>query len=203
MNVDGTPTEECDKMRVQLLANVLLGFAVANAHPRGPERVSYDNYHVYRMRDSVIDRDLKERIASIDAVTLHLKGRSPEILAVHPDDAQVFEANFPGAELLHRDLGARLERETSSPYSGVDSTTRLPNINWFDAYHSYDDHVRYLEDVHAALPKNSAIVSAGRSSEGRELWTLHIWGESGKSSKPPVIWHGTSHSREWVSTMVS
>lgn len=38
--------------------------------------------------------------------------------------------------------------------------------------------------------------------QGRVLTGIHIWGSGGKGSKPAVVFHGTVHAREWISTMV-
>jgi murein tripeptide amidase MpaA len=48
---------------------------------------------------------------------------------------------------------------------------------------------------------NSEIITAGSSVQGRALTGIHIWGSGGKGSKPAVLFHGTVHAREWISTM--
>ena len=51
------------------------------------------------------------------------------------------------------------------------------------------------------------MVSIGKSTEGRELWALHLNSnpddlESGQSSKPGIVFMGTHHAREHVSTEI-
>lgn len=36
---------------------------------------------------------------------------------------------------------------------------------------------------------------------GRALTGIHIWGSGGKGSKPAILFHGTVHAREWISSM--
>ena len=37
--------------------------------------------------------------------------------------------------------------------------------------------------------------------QGRTLTGIHIWGSGGKGSKPAILFHGTVHAREWISSM--
>jgi hypothetical protein len=74
--------------------------------------------------------------------------------------------------------------------------------SWFDSYHSYADHLTFLDDLVAQFPKHAKIVSSGKSFEGRDIKGLHIFGSSGPGHKPAIIWHGAVHAREWIATMV-
>jgi murein tripeptide amidase MpaA len=78
----------------------------------------------------------------------------------------------------------------------------VPAESWFTAYHPYADHLTFLRDLQGSFTGNSEIVTAGSSFQGRVLTGIHIWGTGGKGSKPAVIFHGTVHAREWISTMV-
>ena len=84
----------------------------------------------------------------------------------------------------------------------ANSVPIVPSESWFTAYHSYADHLQFLRDLQAAHPKNSELITTGTSVEGRNLTGIHIWGSGGKGSKPAVLFHGTVHAREWISTMV-
>lgn len=74
--------------------------------------------------------------------------------------------------------------------------------SWFTAYRSYNDHLQFLRDLQGAFPGQSELVTAGASSAGRTIQGIHIWGSGGKGSKPAVLFHGTVHAREWITTMV-
>ena len=78
----------------------------------------------------------------------------------------------------------------------------MPDASWFEAYHSYEDHLTFLSDLQKAFPDNSEIFTAGKSFEDRELTGIHLWGSEGKGSKPAINFHGTVHAREWITTMV-
>lgn len=76
------------------------------------------------------------------------------------------------------------------------------NETWFESYHSLDDHVQFLNDLQEQFSSQSEIVSSGKSLNGRDITGIHFWGQSGKG-KPAVVFHGTVHAREWITTMVS
>lgn len=78
----------------------------------------------------------------------------------------------------------------------------VPSETWFTTYHSYADHLTFLNDLQSSFPTQSEIFTTGSSFQGRALTGIHIWGSGGKGSKPAVIFHGTVHAREWISTMV-
>jgi hypothetical protein len=77
-----------------------------------------------------------------------------------------------------------------------------PNSTWFDAYHPIADHMQFLDDLAATYPDNAETFVAGKSHDGRDIKGIHIFGSGGKGSKPGIVWHGTVHAREWITTMV-
>jgi murein tripeptide amidase MpaA len=117
---------------------------------------------------------------------------------------------------MHENLGASIAEENEfSVYAGKPNRTSVidfdnnvpiaglaPNSTWFNSYHSIADHQKWVSDLVAAYPSNSEVVSAGKSVEGRDIKGIHIWGSGGKGSQKAVVWHGTVHAREWITTMV-
>lgn len=79
----------------------------------------------------------------------------------------------------------------------------LPDMSWFDAYHEFEQHLQFLEDVQAAFPNNSEVFVAGESLEGRPISGIHLWGRDGPGAHEAIVWHGTVHAREWVVAPVS
>lgn len=82
------------------------------------------------------------------------------------------------------------------------ATAAAPNATWFNAYHTIAEHYQWLKDLSAAYPSNSEIISAGNSLNGQAIQGIHIWGSGGKGSQKGIVWHGTVHAREWITTMV-
>lgn len=82
-------------------------------------------------------------------------------------------------------------------------TTQAADLSWFNAYHPYADHLTWLSQLVTRFPGNSEVITAGSSYQGREITGIHIYGSGGKGSKPAVIFHGTVHAREWITTMTT
>lgn len=83
-----------------------------------------------------------------------------------------------------------LEVLADSMVLAKDKPEDLPDLTWFDGYHSYDEHLEYLDDLSSAFPKNSEVFVAGESLEGREQKGIHIWGKGGKDKNTAILWHG-------------
>ncbi|KAF5522298.1 putative metallocarboxypeptidase A [Colletotrichum aenigma] len=163
-------------------------------------KVNYDGYHVYRVSTANAPSDLQSRLVSFPSIDL----KEFIEVAVPPNDIGGFEALGLDTQLLSNDLGNQI-REESRVIKSTPLTKRggLPSLSWFDSYHSYDDHVQYWKDLHAAFPNNSQWLDIGSSYEGRNIFGLKLWGGKPAENKPIVLWHGTVHAREWITTMAS
>ena len=74
-------------------------------------------------------------------------------------------------------------------------------------FHNYDRVVASLNSIHSLNADITTLQSIGKSTEGRDLWALHINTnpealKTGTSNKPGVIFMGTHHAREHVSTEI-
>lgn len=76
----------------------------------------------------------------------------------------------------------------------------MPDLSWYDGYHAFDDHLQYLDDLADAFPNSETFIS-GKSLEGRPQKGIHFWGKNGKGKNQAILWHGTTHAREWISAM--
>lgn len=121
-------------------------------------------------------------------------------VAVSPNKFAAFESLGLDYSVLHDDLAQSVAIESA----GSDASSKkrqADDLSWYDSYHSYDEHIQYFKDLQKLFPNNSEPFSTGTSYEGRDLYGLHLWGEGGPG-KPAVIYHGTVHAREWITTMV-
>ncbi|GAB1524838.1 extracellular matrix protein 14 [Rhizoctonia solani] len=106
--------------------------------------------------------------------------------------------------VIHEDLAVSLAKEAE----GMNTLYRrgpegLANDEWFNSYHVYTDHLQFLQDLASTFPNNAKVVTSDNSYEGRPITGINIFGSSGSGAKPAVIFHGTVHAREWISTMVT
>ncbi|KAJ3514780.1 hypothetical protein NLJ89_g2182 [Agrocybe chaxingu] len=115
-------------------------------------------------------------------------------------------------ETMHEDLAASIRKESEGMIAAAskkvasddaEALVGLANQAWFNAYHSYADHLTFLDDLVATFPNNAKIVSSGTSVGGRDIKGINIFGSSGSGTRPAIIWHGTVHAREWITTMTT
>ncbi|KAF2794557.1 hypothetical protein K505DRAFT_241876 [Melanomma pulvis-pyrius CBS 109.77] len=176
-------------MRSFFLTSLLLPLALAGVVPRVEEKVDYSGFKVLRLTLADVTEELE---AQIDELTAHvLNPGKAEFLdvVVSPDNVDAVAALAVDSVVITEDVGLALEEENDQV--------------WFTAYHPYADHLTFLRDLQAGFTANSEIITAGTSSQGRVLTGIHIWGSGGKGSKPAVLFHGTVHAREWISTMTT
>ncbi|CRK09591.1 hypothetical protein BN1708_002208 [Verticillium longisporum] len=173
-------------------------------------RVLYNGFKVFEIDAPEGVDAILEQIANIDFIDVDEGSPDSYSVAVAPESVKDFEALGLKHVVVHEDLGADILLEGDlQPYasrklsraSSEALSAHLPGVEWFNAYHAYADHVDYIEDLHYAFSNNSELVIAGKSYEGRDIHGIHLWGKGGKSSKPAIYWHSTTHAREWITTM--
>jgi murein tripeptide amidase MpaA len=176
----------------------------AAAVPAAP--VSYDGYKVFRV-------PVGESAAPIDAVIEKLDLQTWEYsrkpgsfadLVVSPEKLDLFEkeaANL-GAVTMHEDLGVSIAEESAmDAFGSFDDVSAMANITWFNNYHAYADHLTFLNELRTQFPSNARVVTSGSSLQGRAITGIHLYGSSGGGARPGIIFHGTVHAREWITTM--
>ena len=84
----------------------------------------------------------------------------------------------------------------------VDSAAAA-DLSFFNAYHPYADHLTFMTQLVSAYPTHAETFTVGTSVQGRVITGIHIYGSGGKGTKPAIIFHGTVHAREWITTMVT
>ncbi|ROT41344.1 Zn-dependent exopeptidase [Sodiomyces alkalinus F11] len=139
---------------------------------------------------------IRQNIANLHHVALNTDVDNHLDLAIAPEHIAAFQALGLGGDVLHKNLGSDLKSE--GQLGEYQSAQGLPDLSWFEEYHSYDGHLQYLKDLHSAFPNQSEIIVSGELYEGRPIQGIHIWGAAGKGANPAVLWHGTVQAREWI-----
>ncbi|CAO2652034.1 Nn.00g003170.m01.CDS01 [Neocucurbitaria sp. VM-36] len=167
------------------------------------KKVTYDDWKVYRVNVGSNTAKFNDLVSKLQLETWKGKPASSDVVDVMVPPSQVldFETSTEGIEtkVMHENLGLSIADEESF---GVYAAGLAPNITWFNSYHAIADHHQWITDLAAAYPNNAEVISAGKSVEGRDIKGIHIWGNGGKGSQKGVVWHGTVHAREWITTMV-
>jgi hypothetical protein len=77
----------------------------------------------------------------------------------------------------------------------------------YDVYHSYDEPLTgvraELRKIKADYPHLAQLKTIGETLHDRPILALRLTNEKIKGDKPQVLFHATTHAREWVSTQVA
>lgn len=189
-------------MKFSAVSLFLTVASAAVSRPK-PQVKSYSGYKVFRVP---VGTDASKVSGIVNKLGLTTWKGAPRAgtfadIVVPPTELAAFEQEVTGMEVvtMHEDLGASIDEQNS--FGAYAAGTA--NSTWFNAYHSYADHLQFLRDLQAQYPTQSEIVTSGNSGNGNPITGIHFWGSSGKGKKPAVVLHGTVHAREWVSTLVS
>ncbi|KAK0631077.1 zinc carboxypeptidase [Bombardia bombarda] len=180
------------------------GAAVSRSEGR-PQTKSYDGYKVFRVE---VGTDASKVSGIVEKLGLSTWKGAPRAgtfsdIVVPPQSLAAFTKATVGmnSAVMHDDLGASIAEE--SAFQTYEVGAAAVNATWFNSYHSYADHLQFLNDLVAAYPTQARIVTAGNSLNGRAITGIQFWGSSGRGVKPAVVFHGTVHAREWVGTMTT
>lgn len=187
-----------------------LGAFASPAQPR-QEKVSYDGVGVYRVPIGSDASQVAELVEKLDLETWksYRKPGSYADVVVPPEKLKTFQAEvagIEGVEVMFEDLGPAIAAEQEPAFQTMrvdENAVAAINTTWFSAYHAYADHLSFLNGLVSKNPANAEIVTSGTSLQGNVITGIHIFGSAGKGVKPAVVFHGTVHAREWITTMVS
>ncbi|KAL2129922.1 hypothetical protein VTI74DRAFT_7139 [Chaetomium olivicolor] len=183
-------------------ALLLIPLALAAVVPKLDRKISYNGYKAYRITTGQDATSIKNKLAKFAAVQFNFDMSQHLDVAIAPDEIPAFESLGLRTEVMSEDLGVDITQEGAfAPYEKV-SAQAIPSLTWFNSYHAYNDHIAFFNDLQAAYPQNSEILSIGNSVQGRNIFGIHLWGSGGKGSKPAVYFHGTVHAREWITSKV-
>ena len=188
---------------INAFASLSLLLTPSQASPYSSPSTKYDGYHVYGIpvADHLEARNVERRLSAYQT----MQSRDSIKVAVPSHQIRSFNAIGLNARLLSTDLGKQIRDEAKpSVYDrALHKRGELPNLNWYDTYHDYTDHLQYWDDLASAFPNNSEKFVLGPSYENRTIYAYNYYGsEEGRGTKPVILWHSTVHAREWISTLV-
>lgn len=180
------------------LIHLTLAILASGAAIQKPGTVSYDGYKVFRVKTKGRPELVTERLSTITYDEWSNANGQHIDISLAPDQIPAFLELGLDHHCMHENLGHSIASESAT---NTVWKRQIDDLGWYDSYHPFDDHRQYLEDIHAAHPNTSEMVSSGTSVEGRDILGIHLWGADGPG-KPAVLWHGTVHAREWITAMV-
>ncbi|KAI1147423.1 hypothetical protein F4825DRAFT_149249 [Nemania diffusa] len=184
-------------MRVVHLGSVLAAIAVGVlAIHTNESSLAYNGFKVFRVKTHAHPSAVQAKLANLTFEQWNHDVSSHIDIVLAPDQLPAFTKLGLEFDVMHEDLGASIVAESARSSF---PRRQAGDPSWFDSYHDYQDHIRYLQSLHDLFPSNSEIISSGYSYENRSLAGIHLWGAGGPG-KPAVLYHGTVHAREWIST---
>lgn len=112
-------------------------------------------------------------------------------------------AGFASPEALERAKAAGLKVKTKVSLRARFGSLDFPEKDAI--YHNYKELESAMRSLAASAPDLVSLISIGKSTRGRDLWALRLTkGARGaqRSDKPGVVFLGTHHAREHLSTEV-
>ncbi|KAK7402775.1 hypothetical protein QQX98_011484 [Neonectria punicea] len=183
-------------MRFTLSTSLVVPLALSVVAAPSLNVKSYDGYKVFRVKTHGDESSIEEKLSSLSYEEWAHESQHIDVVLA-PSQLDAFEALGLDSHVMHEDLGDSIATESSTTRKWK---RQADDLAWYDSYHKYEDHLQYFEDLHELFPNNSEIISSGKSYENRTITGLHLWGGDGPG-KPAVLYHGTVHAREWISTL--
>ncbi|XP_037028544.1 uncharacterized protein LOC119068842 [Bradysia coprophila] len=212
-----------------IMASHLLMNKPINNTPSAPQRVSYDNYQLWRLMPESADqvKFLEDYRTTPEGVKLQWwKGptlRGPTDVVVPPNLMADVKVSLNYEEIPHEvilwDLGKAIRFE-NPPMSRrekleIEITQEHP-MSWY-RYHRYKDIVKFLEFLQRKYPSSVELIHIGKSFEGRPLIVAKVSGprnsnswksksnekKKKKTSRHSVFIESGTHAREWITPAVA
>jgi carboxypeptidase A4 len=134
------------------------------------KKVNYDDWKVYRVNVGNNAAKVNDVVSKLQLELWKGKPSTSSVVdvMVPPSQVNAFEASTSDIEtkVMHDNLGLSITDEDTFH---VYAAGAAPNATWFNSYHSFADHQQWINDLAAAYPANSEVVSAGKSLEGRDI----------------------------------
>ncbi|KAI1977089.1 hypothetical protein LOZ53_003988 [Ophidiomyces ophidiicola] len=188
-------------MKAVFVTSTLLALTLAAVAPS--QYAPYEDKKVFTVKTTTSNHEKLAIIVKdlgLTAWDLPEIAGSTASIAVAPRQLAAFQKATKGMDirLLYASLAGALaaERVVLERYQSSNLRT------WFMSYHSPAEHLTFLTDLQSQFSQNSKIVDVGPSYERRTIKAIHIFGDNSKHKKPPILFLGTIHAREWISTMV-
>jgi hypothetical protein len=171
------------RIGVAALALCLIFATTALAQPTG-----YEGYQVVRI--TVADEDDLKIVGQFRMLGHDFEVWS-EVLRTGLIDVRVSpvgQAALRLSGLESKVVIEDLQQYLDARFAGPDAP------EFFNSLRTYEEHVRFMNELAATYPDLAEVVDLGTSVQGRTMWTLHITGAN--HNKPGVFYHGAEHGNE-------
>ena len=175
----------------------LVAFTPAADGGEEPQEVRYDGHKVVRVdlqSQAELDRMLR---ISTDPWT-EAVGVGPMDFRVSPQEMALLEDSGIDYDVLIENVQVLIDAERDRlAFVGL----RGAGIgDWFAEFKDYDAVNTKLNELATLRPDLAEVINVGTSLEGRTINGIRITGPG--TGKPPVLFNGCQHAREWIAVMV-
>ncbi len=174
----------------------------------------YQNQTVIRVRTT--------SQAQLDAMLGLVESVWSEHIGVGMLDVQIKRSNLPAItklaipyKILIDDLQAstdetwnQIKHQERLDRQRIDQDQRGTSVHddaWFANYKQFADIIAYFNNIATLRPDLASMADIGDSIEGNDIYAITITAPDQPGNlatdRPVVLWHGTTHAREWISPM--
>lgn len=143
-------------MRFLHLASALISLSASVAGtPTVDAPVTYDGYKVFRIKTGGHTAAIEEKLAGFKYDEWNNDAGHLDI-ALSPDQVGAFNALGLDFKVIHKNLGNSITTESAVGPSKW--KRQAEDLSWFDSYHTYGDHIKYV-NPHSrifSIPSNFA-----------------------------------------------
>lgn len=184
--------------RVAVLVVVLFSASWSLLGQTPPEVVRYDNHAVVRVENQSWAQI--EALHALGGLLLSChEGIGPVDYAIPRERLGDVGALGVTYRVLNDNLQALIDAEKAEIDAAGQADPR--DAAWFTAYKDFAAINAKLQQMALDRPQIATLIDIGNSLEGRDIWALRITGPG--ENKPGVLFNGTQHAREWISSMVN
>ncbi|KAI8603313.1 carboxypeptidase A4 [Dissophora ornata] len=163
--------------------------------------VSFDNHRVIRIQVNS-ETDLQtltanENSLGLDYFTHHKVVGGHIDVRIPPQSFNEFQRLNLKYSTLIENLQSVIDQERKEDEQYQQLWVFAAADTWFQGYHTYADHQSWLATQISNNRGKASAFSAGKSYQGRDQAGITIG-----SGPNHIVFHGTQHAREWISTMV-
>jgi len=167
----------------------------------------FDGDKVIRFSPSGATHDLqflkKLRSMPIDFWTETIVSTRPiDIRVPHnliPELVTIFKQFNVKYEVIIEDV-QKLVDDQKKQHVPVNELPSLLDESFYSSYHTYEEVISWTQQLVAANPNLTELITIGKSYEGRIQYAVKVSTNSSNGDKPALWFDGGIHAREWIST---
>jgi len=122
---------------------------------------------------------------------------------VHPEwvDVRLHKSDIPnvnGLNIPYTVMAADLQADIESEKASIEAIRSERDASFFDTFRTYEEYLKFVDDLAAAYPALVTKKVIGQTIEGRTIAGFTITAKSQGGEKTRIVFNGGQHAREWI-----